>query len=453
MVTSIKYTLILFVLLPFFAKAQIINTFAGGGSSGVWNWNSAISVIIPDPISVAFDKTGNCYVASGLGGNRIGRIDTLGFISIFAGNGTGGYSGDGYAATNAELYIPRAVAFDSFGNVYIADGGNNVIRKVDITTNIISTFAGIGTAGYNGDSISATSAMLNNPNDICFDKFGNLFVADQENNRVRKINASGIITTVAGNGIYGYSGDNGQATNAQVWLPWSLAIDDTGNLYISDLGNFRIRKVNTSGIITTFAGSSTNIYSGDGISATDAGFYPTQIKLNVSNELFIGDFDQNFRVLMVDTLGIIYSVAGNGIAGFSGDNGPATAAEFDYPGGLAFDHCGNLYITDIDPGRVRKVTYDSTCDPYQGLLSSKSVVNQQNKVKISPNPATTEIKIAGAKGGESYALFSITGILEQTGILNSGSNNISLKWLAPGIYIVRIRDGDGQETVRRVVKW
>ena len=434
------------MLLPFFAEGQLISTFAGGGTSGLGDGGTAITASISDPITGAFDQMGNCYIVSGLGGNRIRKIDTAGIITTFAGNGTAGYGGDGFAATNAELNVPRSIAIDPSGNIYIADGGNNAIRKISIATGVISTIAGTGVAGYNGDNISATSAMLNEPNDICFDRYGNLFIADEENNRIRKIDATGIITTFAGNGVYGYSGDNGQATAAQLWLPWSLAIDDKNNLYISDLGNFRIRKVSTSGVISTFAGSSTNIYAVDGVPATDAGFYPDQIRFNTSNQLFIGDFDQNYRVLMIDTFGIIHSIAGNGNAGFSGDGGPATAAEFDYPGGLAFDRCDNLYITDIDAKRVRKAAFHPSCLP----LKEPEV--PQNQITIYPNPATLELNIDGVTAETNYALFNVLGIIEQSGILKKGNNTIAVQTLPAGIYILELIDDEGRKLVKKVVK-
>ena len=253
-----KYFLFALLLIPFFIKAQTITTYAGGGVGGgldgVGDGLYKDSAIIPDPVGCFFDKLGNCYIASSLGGNRIRKIDTFGVITSFAGNGIGGYNGDGGLAIYAQLNFPDASAFDSSGNLYISDGQNNKIRKVDKISGIITTIAGTDSAGYNGDNILATQAWLNAPGDICFDKKGNLYIADGQNNRIRRINSLGIITTFAGNGIYGLSGDGGPATSAQLWLPWGLACDDSGNIYISDQGNFRIRKVNTFGTIRDVRG-------------------------------------------------------------------------------------------------------------------------------------------------------------------------------------------------------
>ena len=221
-----------------------------------------------------------------------------GIITTVAGNGTFGYSGDGGAATNAGLYNPWAVQVDNSGNLFIADDSNKRIRKVG-TNGIITTVAGNGTYGYSGDGGAATNAGLDNPYGVAVDASDNLFIADTENQRIRKVGTNGIITTVAGNGTAGYFGDGGAATNAELSYPWAVQVDNSGNLFIADEGNQRIRKVGTNGIITTVAGNGTASYSGDGGSATNAGLDgPYGVAVDASDNLLIAD-TRNGRVRKV----------------------------------------------------------------------------------------------------------------------------------------------------------
>ena len=281
-------------------------------------------------------------------------------ISTVAGNGTSGYSGDGGAATNAELYYPPGVAVDATGNLFIADSGNNRIRKVGIN-GIITAVAGNGTNGYSGDGGAATNAELNDPSGVAVDATGNLLIADFENNVIRKVGTNGIITTVAGNGTAGYSGDGGAATNAELDNPWDVAVDATGNLFIADVGNDVIREVGTNGITTTVAGNGAAGYSGDGGTATNAElFYPERVAVDVTGNLLIADFENNV-IRKVGTNGIITTVAGNGYGagtgagGYSGDGGAATNAELYLPYGVAVDATGNLFIADSRNDVIRKV--------------------------------------------------------------------------------------------------
>jgi sugar lactone lactonase YvrE len=229
-----------------------IVTIAGNGTQGYsGDGGNATSAEFYGPCGVAFDSGGNLFIADTYN-NRIREISTSGIITTIAGNGTGGYSGDGGAATSAELHAPEGVAIDSYGNIFIADRGNSRIRKVIASTGIITTVAGNGTSGYSGDGGAATSAQLNYAMGVAVDSSGNIFIAEVYNNRIRKVAAStGIITTVAGDGNNGYSGDGGIATSARLAWPEGVAVDSSGNIYIADRNNCLIRKVSTSGIITT----------------------------------------------------------------------------------------------------------------------------------------------------------------------------------------------------------
>jgi sugar lactone lactonase YvrE len=275
-----------------------------------------------------------------------------GTITTVAGTGVAGYSGDNGPATSAQLSFPCAVAVDTGGNLYVADGQR--IRMISGGT--ITTVAGTGVSGYSGDDGPATSARLFNPTGVAVDTAGNLFIADANNYRVRKVSALGTITTVAGTGTVGYSGDNGPATSAQINYPVGVAVDAAGNLYIAELYNHVIRKVSASGTITTVAGTGVAGYSGENGPAASAQLNkPSDVAVDTAGNLYIADY-QNYRVRKVSAAGTITTVAGSGSPGFVGDNGPATSAALGYVSGLAVDGTGHLYFTDQWFNTVREVT-------------------------------------------------------------------------------------------------
>lgn len=283
-------------------------------------------------------------------------------VSTIAGNGTPSYSGDGGPATQATINTAVHVATDLFGNLYIADQNNNRVRKVN-SQGIITTFAGNGAQGFSGDGGPATQAALNLPTGVCTDAAGNLYIDDTGNFRVRKVDTSGNITTVAGNGIEASTGDGGPATQASMYIAIRCVVDASGNLYVTDQSGQKIRMINPSGIISTFAGTGLNAgphslgaYSGDGGPATAAELNnPTAITVDSSGNIYFSD-QYNQRIRKVDKNGIITTIAGNGNAGYSGDGGPATAAMLNYPGGLIVDQNGDLYFADPNNNRVRKIS-------------------------------------------------------------------------------------------------
>jgi sugar lactone lactonase YvrE len=364
----------------------IVSTVAGNGTAGYsGDGGAATSAALNAPNGIAVDNVGNLYISDWLN-NRIRKIDAAtGIITTVAGNGTAGYSGDGGPATSAEINWPQSITFDAAGNLYFADGNNHVVRKVNVATGIISTYAGNGTGGYSGDGGPATSAELDKPAGTTFDNAGNLYIADDGNSRIRKVAAgTGIITTVAGNGTTGYAGDGGPATSAKLNNPYGVVFDSKGNFYIPDVSNQRIRKVDTSGVITTYAGNGTAGYSGDGSLATSAAINnPYHIGIDAADNIYIGDLSNRLRKIDAAT-GIITTIAGTGTSGFSGDGGPATSANLSV-GGIAFDIASGLYFPAAT-NRIRKIdlsqsalsyptlttvgTSDATDDPQTAIVSN-----------------------------------------------------------------------------------
>jgi sugar lactone lactonase YvrE len=338
----------------------IITTVAG---NSIWNYagdgGPATNASLAFPAGVAFDAAGDLLIADEFN-NRIRKVDAKGIITTIAGSGptgyTGGFSGDGEAATNAVLHCPTSVTVDASGNLFVADQVNNRIRKVG-TNGVIVTVAGSGPTGYvgqySGDGGFATNASLYQPIDVEVDAFGNLLIADSRNQRVRKVDANGIITTIAGNGVMAYSGDGGAATNASLNDPLGLVISASGALFIADCGNNCIRELNTNDVISTIAGDGANCLGNGGAAKEASLYFPFSVVADTSGNLFFAD-GNNFAVHKVDTNGVITTVAGNGQSGFSGDGGAATNASLQYAG-LALDGFGNLFIADGGNNRVRKV--------------------------------------------------------------------------------------------------
>jgi hypothetical protein len=283
--------------------------------------------------------------------------------------GTAGYSGDGGQAGAAKLNSPTGVTEDLSGNTYWADTGNNVIRKVtSSSTGIITTYAGNGTNGYSGNGGPATQAQLSQPSGLAVDKSGDLFIADTGNDVVREVLANGTIKTVAGNGncTQNVTGDGGPATSAAVCQPTGVAIDGAGNLYIAQTGNNAVRKVNKAGIISTFAGTGGRGSTGDGGPATMAKLsFPTGLAIDAINDVFIADTG-NSKVRVVNTAGTINTFAGTGAYGYGGDGGTATKAMLAAPTGLGIDGGGNVYISDTNNMRLRKVTTTNIISTYAG---------------------------------------------------------------------------------------
>ncbi len=337
----------------------LVSTIVGTGVQGFSGDGApAISAQLSGPRGVAFNSVGDLFIADG-GNNRIRQVSGVtDVITTVAGNGNVSFSGDSGPATTAQLYEPRAVAVDPIGNLFVADSRNHRIRRVDNLSGIITTVAGTGDSGYAGDNGLAVNAALDFPTGVAVDVMGNVLIADRANHCVRRIDKdSGVITTVAGTGVSGYSGDDGLATQAQLALPSGVAVDSARNVFIADLWDHRVRRVDgTTGIISTIAGIGTSGTLGDGGLATEAQLGgPIAVVLDSMGNLFIAD-SLNDRIRRVDmATGIITTVAGNGTSGFSGDGGLAVAARLNSPAGVAVDGLGHLYIADRYNNRIRRV--------------------------------------------------------------------------------------------------
>ncbi len=425
-----------------FLKAQIITTVAGNGTGAYAGDGGQASVAeLYQPYGVAFDGAGNMYIADNEN-NRIRKVTTAGIITTVAGTGAQGYSGDGGQATAAELYTPTGIALDAAGNLYIVDEDNFVIRKVT-TAGIITTVAGNNAGGYSGDGGQATAAEILRPYGMTVDAAGNLYIADTQNNRVRKVNTSGIITTIAGTGTGAYGGDGGQASSADLYSPSGVIFDATGNLYIADTQNNCIRKVNTSGIITTIVGSGTYGYTGDGGQATLAELKSPRAIVLASGNLFIAD-ETNNCVRKVNTSGIISTIAGNGVASFSGDGGQATAAELNIVTGVAFDGSGgNLYITDFGNNRIRMVT--NVVSP----TGIEQLTRNNEEITIYPNPSNGSFNVTYTGNIDELKVTDMLGQIVYEA--KPQTTNTALTLTNAGIYFITLISGTEMSTKKVIV--
>ena len=306
------------------------------------------------PVRVFVDGWDNVYVADA-GNNRIRMVDAGGTITNLAGNSSTEFMGDGEPAIYAGLFNPSGVFVDRWDHLYIADTAHHRIRGVHRHTGIIATIAGNGNFGFTGDNVPAVNISLAAPSDVYVDNANNIYISDTLNHRIRKVDTSGIITTIAGNGQDGFSGDGAPATRANLNHPGGIYVDKSGNLYIADRRNHRIRKVDASGTITTIAGNGQDGFSGDGGPASLASMSsPRDVCLDPEGNLYIADTD-NHRIRKVDASGTITTIAGNGQDGFSGDGGPASLASLSGPQGVCIAG-SKLYIADTLNHRIRLVT-------------------------------------------------------------------------------------------------
>ena len=429
-------------------SAGTITTVAGAGERGSpFDTGSAIQTQLRDPAGVAVDNAGNLYIADS-GRGRIFKVDSTGTITIVAGgtaledqigrptsvavdnagnlyitesfynrifkvDSTGTTTTVVGAAAQARLRYPSGVAVDNAGNLYIADRNNHRILKID-STGTITTFAGTEERGFGGDGGPAVQAQLRYPTGVAVDGAGNLYIADQNNHRIRKIDSTGTVTTVVGTGESGFGGDNGAATAGQLSYPSGVAVDNAGNLYIADSGNHRIRRVDSTGTITTVVGTGKSGFGGNGGPAVQAQLsYPAGVTVDGTDNLYIAD-SGNHSIRKIDATGTITTVAGTGESGFSGDGGLAVLALLSYPSGVAVDGAGNLYIADSFNYSIRKVDptgtittvadargYDSSIGVAVDSVGNLYIADSHRIRKVDATGTITTV--AGASDTASYA--------------------------------------------------
>jgi uncharacterized protein (TIGR03437 family) len=461
---------------PVLSMAQVkvpagtITTIAGDQSLGndgyTGDGGPALSAQLNLPVQAVF-VGGNLYIADQF--NEAVRYVTgaTGIITTIAGDGTAGYTKDGVAANTSELSSPCGVWVDGSGNLYIADTTNNLIRMVTAAKGIISTVAGTpGATGYLGDGLGALSAELSKPSSVVFDSSGNMYIADSGNNVIRKVTAStaanpNVISTYAGvynSGMGGYTGDNGQAGRAELSDPVALALDAAGNLYIADSNNDVIRKVTaTSGIITTIAGNGTQGFSGDGGRAVLAQLsHPKGVAVDSAGNVYISD-TFNSRIRVVAPNGTISTVVGTGVPGYSGDGGPATAAQLDFPANLSFDTAGNLYIADNNNNVIRQYAPPSAASGSLPVINSGGVISASSFGALSAIAPGSWIEIYGSNLANTTANWnnSFTGVNAPTALGNTtvtiGGLSAFIDYVSSGQVNAQVPSGVGSGPQQLVV--
>ena len=446
-----------------YSQTGIITTLNNGSRNftcnNLGNGSSVSNASFNTPIALATDSKGNIYVSDHFTPS-VRRIDTNGVITNFAGCGAcqpdSIACGEGGLATNAIYRGSSGITCDRRGNVYITTSYENVVFKVD-SNGIFSLFAGngygagppYGTLGgsspYGGDSGLAINASLADPTSIAVDIAGNVYIADSYNYRVRMVDTTGIITTVAGNGVSGYNGDSALATNAEISAN-SVLIDAVGNLYIG--GNNIVRKVDaTTKIITTVAGNGTSGYTGDNSYATHATLNGiiAGMAFDTFGNLYITDYNNNVIRKIDNTSGIITTIAGNGIEGYSGDNGQAINATFSGLCGLTFDKKGNLYVADELNYVIRKIN-DATA------LNGIAKLTKENNYTIYPNPNNGSFIIeTNSSEQQAMQIFDITGKMVLNQNIN-GKANIDSSDLDNGVYFVQVKTKENISTQKIIVQ-
>jgi type IX secretion system substrate protein/NHL repeat-containing protein len=443
---SILFTILVSVIYTV-AHCQTITTIAGKNGAGfTGDGGPATAAQLDEPFGVAVDANGNVYIADGIN-KRVRKITTDGMINTIAGNGSIAFNGDGIPATDAAIDVTN-VAVSSSGIVYITDGYNNRLRVVT-PDGMITTIAGNGSPSYGGDGGPATDAALNAPVGLTVDAAGNIYIADLLNNRIRKATTDGMITTVAGTGAYSYNGDGEPATAAQLNQPYGVAVDDSGNIYIAEFAAQRIRKVDAGGIISTFAGNGTVGFSGDGTLATTAQLsYPQGVATDNAGNVYVADYG-NERLRKIDQNGIITTFAGSGNAGYKGDGGPATAASLNDPVSACIDASGNVFIADRSNNRIREI--------YPWNVGVKNVNNSTQAAELQiwphPNNGTFNLYISAPTNETARVIITnpIGQIITQISATTNKSLELSLD-IPPGMYLVTAITKYGKQNSKVIVR-
>ncbi|MGA8541842.1 MAG: Ig-like domain repeat protein [Terriglobales bacterium] len=399
------------------------------GSNGSGQESTGFPIALPE--AMAYDGAGNLYIADAAG-DVVLMLDTSGILTTVAGTGEQGFGGDGASATAAQLDTPTGLAVDANGNLYISDAHNDRIRKV--SGGIITTIAGSGVTGFAGDGASALLAELSLPGAITVDNGGNVYFADTNNHRIRKIAASnGFISTIAGNGAQGYLGDGGAATAANLDSPRGITADAAGNVYISDTNNERIRKIDLNGIITKIAGTGSAAFGGDSGAATAAALArPVGLGIDAQGNLYIAD-SNNQRIRMIASSSIS-TVVGDGLQGFSGNGGPATSASLNEPDALAINPGGTLALGDTDNEVVREVSAGSI---NTGAGSGPAnTVSLQLSGPASDTYGTGSVMATVLNGSTPTGMVSLleAGNVVASGALSNGTVSLTTATVGAGVH-------------------
>jgi len=392
------------------AASGIITTVAGDGAFGFsGDGGSALDAVLNGPVGLALDSSGNLYAAD-QGNQRVREVTAAGVISTMAGDGQPSYAGDGLPAITASLDAPAGLAFDTSGNLYIADSSNNRVREVQIS-GVIVTAAGDGlTSGFGGNGDPAALTPLFSPQGVAADPSGNLYIADTNHHRVIQVDPAGNVTTIAGTGMAGYNGDGSTSLLLELNGPTGLALDAAGNLYIADTLNHRVRMLTPAGYLSTIAGNGTGGFSGDGALAPAAALNsPSAVAVDSSGNLYIAD-SGNHRIRVVTTGGNIATIAGTGDASYNGDTGAALQIALYNPTGLTLDGHGNIWVSDTGNNRVRELTPTQTTPP------QLTNVTLANSASLQPGPLAP---------GEIFSIFgqglgpdtAATGAFDASGML------------------------------------
>ncbi len=420
---------------------NIISTVVGNGFFGyTGDGGPATAARIANPLKVFVDESGNIYFSDMLYNHVVRKVSaSTGIVTTVVGNGTSGYSGDGGPATAAQIYWPAGMCKNSSGDLLVTDQWSHVIRRISATTGNISTIAGTGVMASNGNGGPATAAALYSPSCICVDASDNIFFTEYGSGTIRRIDAiTGIITTVAGTGVNATSTDGGAATSSALNKPEGLVVDNGGNIYVADVNSRRIRKVDAgTGIITTIAGTGISGLEGDGGPATNAKIRnATDIAINDSGDIYISDLSSSV-IRKINAAGIITTIAGNGSSGYSGDGGFATDAELSSTSGVSF-HAGSnsLFFADGSNNVIRKIS---------NLVSLQTPsVSLRKSITVAPNPFTDRINVNGLSGNEKITVSTIMGnIIYSTEVGQVSQTTIYLNKLQKGIYVLTVYSETG----------
>ncbi len=430
------------MLLPISVYGQIV-TLVGGGGSGSGFGVPATSVTMGGSLAgINVDKYGNVYVAQQLS-NTVVMIDTLGYIYPVAGTGGAGFSGNNGPATAAELSEPQNIGFDTFGNIYIADAVNARIRKIDILTGIMSTVCGNGVQADLGNGGMATAASCRYPLDVKFDRQNNMYIASANAGSIRMVNNAGIISKIAGADSAGNTGDGGPATLARIVAAFLFITDDNQIYFSGPAGSESIRMIDRSGIVTHIAGKyKLGFYNGDNIPATNAGLDPLQFVVAPDGSIYVSDYANN-RIRNIDRSGIIHTFLGDGTLSSSGDGGTVDTAKTNGPGGMTFDKCNNILFAQINEQRLRKITFD-----HCNYLSVSQLAAKNQQVKITPNPVIDLLNINSEVEIESIEIFDFTGRCIFSTCPKQFNYSVPTDGWSTGLYFLRVNHGQIQKVLK-----